>query len=133
MDKKIIRSNYLEIIEAHKLLIKANKHKIPKYFEDLYDDTTDELNRKLNEYKKSGLVGIKYYNLLDSVGKFINKHDIDISAIKKSTIDKINNHCRLNVLNKARFSELEDEISDDNEDEISDNDNNNNNNEKNRK
>ena len=45
MDKEIIRSNYLEIIEAHKLLIKANNHKIPKYFEDLYDDTTDELNR----------------------------------------------------------------------------------------
>ena len=139
MDKKIIRSNYLEIIEAHKLLIKANKHKIPKYFEDLYNDTTDELNRKLNTYEKSGLLGIKYYNLLDSTGKFINKHDIDISATKKSTIDKINNHCRLNVLNKACFSEPEDEISDDNEneisdddeDEISDDDNNNNSNEKN--
>ena len=81
MDKKIIRSNYLETIEAHKLLIKANKYKIPKYFEYLYDDTTNELNRKLNEYDKSGLLGIKYYNLLDSVGKFINKHDTDISAI----------------------------------------------------
>ena len=100
-----------------------------------YDDTTDELNRKLNEYEKSGLLGIKYYNLLDSVGKFINKHGIDISTIKESIIDKINNHCRLNVLNKACFSEPEDEISDDNEDkinddnkdEISDNDNNNNN------
>ena len=97
-----------------------------------YDDTTDELNRKLNEYEKSGLLGIKYYNLLGSVGKFINKHGIDISTIKESIIDKINNHCRLN---KACFSEPEDEISDDNEDkinddnkdEISDNDNNNNN------
>ena len=46
MHTKIIRSNCLEIIEAHKLLIKANKRKIAKYFEDLYDDTTDELNRK---------------------------------------------------------------------------------------
>ena len=102
-------------------------------------DTTNELNRKLNEYEKSGLLGIKYYNLLDSIGKFINKYDIDISTIKKSTIDKINDHCRLNVLNKACFSEAEDEISndnedeisDDNEDEISDDDNDNNNNEKN--
>ena len=105
----------------------------------MYDDTADKLNRKVNEYQKSGLLGIKYYNLLGIVGKFINKHDIDISAIKKSTIDKINNHCRLNLLNKACFSEPEDEISDDNEDEISadnedkisDDDNNNNNNEKN--
>ena len=129
--KKIIRSNYLEIIEAHKLLIKANKHKIPKYFEDLYDATTDELNHKLNEYEKNGLLGVKYYNLSDSLGKFINKHDIDINAIKISTIDKINNHCRLNVLNKACFSEPEDEISDDNKNEISDDDNNNNNNENN--
>ena len=105
----------------------------------MYDDTSDELNRKLNKYEKSGLLGTKYYNLLDSVGKFINKHDIDISAIRKSTIDKINNNCRLNVLHKACFSEPEDEISDDNEneisddkeDEISDDDNNNNSNEKN--
>ena len=113
----------------------------------MYDDVTDELNRKLNNYEKSSLLGIKYYNLLDSVGKFINKHNIDISAIKKSSIEKNNNHCRLNVLNKACFSEPEDEISDDNEneisddnenkisddneDEISDDDNNNNNNEKN--
>ena len=88
MDKKI-RSNYLEIIEAHKLLIKVNKHKIPKYFEDLYDDTTDKLNRKLNEYEKSGLLGIKYYNLLDSVGKFINKHDIDIAALKNQQLIKL--------------------------------------------
>ena len=101
----------------------------------MYDDTTDELNRKLNKYEKSGLLGTKYYNLLDSIGKFTNRHGIDISAIKKSTINKINNHCRLNVLNKACLSEPEDEISgdnenkisDDNEDEISDDDNNNNN------
>ena len=86
----------------------------------MYDDVTDELNRKLNNYEKSSLLGIKYYNLLDSVGKFINKHNIDISAIKKSSIEKNNNHCRLNVLNKACFSEPEDEISDDNENEISD-------------
>ena len=103
----------------------------------MYDDTTNELNRKLNKYEKSGLLGIKYHNLLDSVGKFINKHDIDISAIKKTTIDKINNHCKLNALNKACFSEPEDEISDDNENEISDDnedkisDDDNNNNEKN--
>ena len=89
MDKKIIRSNYLEIIEAHKLLIKANKHKIPKYFEDLYDDTTDELNHKLNEYEKSGLLGIKYYNLLVSVGKFINKYDIDIASLKNQQLIKL--------------------------------------------
>ena len=101
-------------------MIKGNKHKIPKYFKDFYDDTTHELNRKLNEYEKSSLLVIKYYNRLDSVGKFINKYDIDISTIKESIINKINDHCRLNVLNKACFSESEDEINDDNEDEISD-------------
>ena len=126
MDKKIIRNNYLEIIEIHKLLIEENKHKISKYFEDFYYDTTNKLNCKLNEYEKSGLLDIKYYILLDSVGKFINKYDIDISTIKKSTIDKVIDHCRLNVLNKACFSEPEDEINDDNEDEISDDGNNNN-------
>ena len=63
MDKKIIRSNYLKIIEVQKRLIKANKHRIPKYFENLYDDTTDKLNRKLNDYEKSGLLGIKYHDL----------------------------------------------------------------------
>ena len=100
MDKNIIKNNYLEIIEAHKLLIKEIKHKIPNYFEDFYDDTTDELNHKLNEHEKSSLLDIKYYSLSDSVGKFINKYDIDICTIKKSTVDKINDHCRLSVLNK---------------------------------
>ena len=139
MDKKIMRRDYLEIIDRIIELIKANKRKILKYFEDFYDDTTDELNCKLKEYEKSGLLGIKYYNLLDSIGKFVNKYDIDYNTIKESIINKINDHCRLNVLNKACFSEPEDEINDDNEDErsddneneINDDDNNNNNNEKN--
>ena len=131
MDNKIIKSNYLEIIKAYKLLIKANIEIIPKLYKNFYDRRTDELNSELNEYEKSGLLGIKYYNLLDSVRKFINKYNIDISTIKESIVNKINDNCRLNVLNKACFSEPEDEINDDNEDEINDDDNNNNNNEKN--
>ena len=123
----MIRSDFSKIIEAHKLLIKANKHKVLKYFEDFYDDTNDELNDRLNDYEANNLLRIKYYNLLDSVGKFINKYDIDISIIKKPTIDKINDHCRLDVLKRVCFSEPEDEINDDDEDEIDDDDNNNNN------
>ena len=126
MDKKII-SDFSKIIEAHKLLNNTNKHKIPKYFQDFYDDTNDELNDKLNDYEANNLLHIKYYNLLDSVGKFINKYDIDISIIKKSKIDKINDHCRLDALKKVCLSEPEDEINDENEDEIDDTDNNNNN------
>ena len=139
MDNKIIKSNYLEIIKAYKLLIKANIKIIPKLYKNLYDCRTDELNSELNEYEKSGLLGTKYYNLLDSIGKFVNKYNIDIRTIKESIVNKVNDHCRLNVLNKACFSEPEDEINDDNEDEINDDnedeinddDNNNNNNEKN--
>ena len=61
----------------------------------------------------------------------MNQYDIDISTIKESINNKINDHCTFNVLNKACSSEPEDEINDDNEDEINDDDNNNNNNEKN--
>ena len=28
-------NNYLSVIQAHKLLIKANMHKLPKYFEHM--------------------------------------------------------------------------------------------------
>ena len=89
MDEKIIRSNYLETIEAHKLLIKANKQKIPKYFENLYDDTTDELNRKLNKYEKSGLLVTKYYNLIDSTGKFIKKMILILAPLKNQQLIKL--------------------------------------------
>ena len=108
-------SNYLHVIKAHKLLIKVNKLKLPKYFENFHDDTDDELNDKLNTYKKDGLLGVKYYDLLNSVGKFINKYDIDVSTVKKSTLDLINSYCRIKVLNKPCFSERDDET-----DEIND-------------
>ena len=109
-----IKSNFFEIINSHKQLIKINKDKIPKHLlGDFYDDTIEQL--KINWYK-GDLLLIKYHILLDDVGKFINRYDIDISRIKKSTINKISEHCRLNALKKAAFSEPEDsdeEIEDD--------------------
>ena len=118
MDKETIKSNYLKVVKAHKLLIKANKDQTPTYFEDFYDD----IDNKLNYYKKNGLLYVKYYDLLDSVGKFINKYEIDISIIKTSTIIIINDHCRLRALHKISFSEPEDEMDeiDDEMDEIED-------------
>ena len=122
-------SNYLRVIQGHKLLIRANIHKLPKYFEYMYDDTDNELNDELNTYKKDGIINEKYYSLLESVGKFINKYDIDVSVVKKSTLDLINSYCRIKSLNKACFSEPEeinDEINEtddetDDESEINDN------------
>ena len=122
-------SNYLRVIQGHKLLIRANIHKLPKYFEYMYDDTDNELNDELNTYKKDGIINEKYYSLLESVGKFINKYDIDVSVVKKSTLDLINSYCRIKNLNKACFSEPEeinDEINEtddetDDESEINDN------------
>ena len=112
MDNKSIKKDYLEIVTDYKSLINVNKHKIPKYFENL-DHDIDDINNTLNDYEKSGLLYIKYYDLLNSIGKFINKYEIDISTIKKSTINKINHYHRLHALNKACFSEPEDEINSD--------------------
>ena len=64
----------------------------------------------LNDYEKSGLLEIKYYDLLEEIGTFINKYEIDTRTIKKSTINKINYHHRLHALNKPCFREPEDEI-----------------------
>ena len=105
-------TNYLRIIQAHKLLIKANMHKLPKYFEHMYNNIDDELNDELTMYKKEGIINGKYYSLLESVAKFINKYDLDVSIIKKSILNLINSYCRIKSLNKACFSEPE-EISDD--------------------
>ena len=104
-------TNYLRVIQAHKLLIKANMHKLPKYFEHMYDNTDDELNDIINKYKKEGIINGKYYSLLESVGKFINKYGIDVSIVKKSTLSLINRYYRIKSLNKTCFSEPE-EISD---------------------
>ena len=79
-----------------------------------------ELDDKLNTYKKDGLLNAKYYDLLNSVGKFINKYDIDVSIIKKSTVDLINSYYRLTVLNKVCFTEPEGEINDEINGEIND-------------
>ena len=123
-------SNYLRVIQGHKLLIRANIHKLPKYFEYMYDDTDNELNDELNTYKKDGIINGKYYSLLESVGKFINKYDIDVSVVKKSTLDLINSYCRIKSLNKACFSEPEEindeinETNDETDDESEINDNN---------
>ena len=59
-------NNYLSVIKAHKLLIKANMNKLPYYFEDMYDSTDDELKDELITYKK-GIINGKYYGLLESV------------------------------------------------------------------
>ena len=95
----------------HKLLIRANIHKLPDHFEHMYDNTNDELIDKINEYKSEGMINAKYNILLESIAKFINKYDLDVSIIKKSTLDVINNYHRIRSLNKPCFSKPE-EISD---------------------
>ena len=54
-------------------------------------------------------MGAKYYSLLDGIGKFINEHEIDISSVNKSTINKINEYCRIRSLTEACFSKPEDD------------------------
>ena len=100
-------NNYLSVIRAHKLLIKAKMNKLPKYYEHMYDSTDDELKDELTTYKKEGIINGKYYGLLESVAKFINKYDRDVSIVKNSTLSLINNYCRIKSLNKARFSDVE--------------------------
>ena len=123
----MITTNYLSVVEAHKLLIRANIHKLPDYYEHMYDSTEDELIDELNEYKREGMINAKYYDLLESVAKFININDLDISIVKKSTLNLINNYHKIRSLNKICFSKLE-EISNKKvyesktDNEISDND-----------
>ena len=100
-------NNYLSVIRAHKLLIKANMNKLPKYIEHMNDSTDDELKDELTTYKKEGIINGKYYGLLESVAKFINKYDLDTSIVKNSTLSLINDYCRIKSLNKACFSEPE--------------------------
>ena len=100
-------NNYLSVIQAHKLLIRANMKKLPDYFEHMYDSTDDEIKDELTTYKKQGIINGKYYGLLESVAKFINKYDLDVSIVKNSTLSLINNYCRIKSLNKAFFSEPE--------------------------
>ena len=70
-------SNYLSVIRAHKLLIKANMNKLPKYLEHMYGSTDDELKDELTTYKKEDIINGKYYGLLENVARFINKYDLD--------------------------------------------------------
>ena len=100
-------NNYLSVIQAHKLLIKANMKKLPEYFEDMYNSADDEIKDELIAYKKEGIINGKYYGLLESVARFINKYDLDVSIVKKSTLSLINNYHRIKSLNKACFSESE--------------------------
>ena len=118
----MVLANYLDIAE---LLIKVNMNKLPNYYEHMYDCTNDELIDELKEYQKEFIINAKYYGLLESVAKLINKVDLDISIIKKSTLKLINDYHRIRTLNKIYYSEPE-EISDnddddDDDDEISDN------------
>ena len=128
----MIITNYLYVVEAHKLLIRANMHKLPDYYEHICDSTEDELIDELNEYNREGMVNAKYYDLLESVAEFINRNDLDISIVKKSILNLINNYHRTRSLNKICFckpeeisnknvyeSKTDNEISD-NESEISD-------------
>ena len=94
-------NNYLSVMQAHKLLIKANMNKLPEYFEHMYDSTDDELKDELTTYKKECIINGKYYSLLENVARFINKYDLDVSIVKKSTLNLINNYCRIKSLNKA--------------------------------
>ena len=100
-------NNYLSVIRAHKLLIKANINKLPEYFKHMYDSANDEIKDELITYKKEGIINGKYYGLLESVARFINKYDLDVSIVKKSTLSLINNYHRIKSLNKACFSEPE--------------------------
>ena len=100
-------NNYLSVIRAHKLLIKANINKLPEYFKHMYDSTDDEIKDELIMYKKEGIINGKYYGLLESVARFINKYDLDVSIVKKSTLSLINNYHRIKSLNKACFSKPE--------------------------
>ena len=100
-------NNYLSVIRAHKLLIKANMNKLPKYFEHMYDSTDDELKDELTTYKKDGIINGKYYGLLESAARFINKYDLDTSIVKNSTLSLINKYHRIKSLNKACFNEPE--------------------------
>ena len=126
MDKEI-KSNFVEVIDAHKQLIKFNQDKIPKHFlsDDFnYEDTIENLNK---DVYKGDFLKLKYYDLLNIVGKFISRFDIDISCIKKSTVNKINKECRLDALKKVVFSEPEDETDEtddnyDNDDDETDDD-----------
>ena len=100
-------NNYLSVIRTHKLLIKANMNKLPKYFEHMYDSADDELKDELTTYKKEGIINGKYYGLLESVARFINEYDLDTSIVKNSALSLINKYHRIKSLNKACFSELE--------------------------
>ena len=118
----MVFANYLDVVAAHKLLIKVNMNKLPNYYGHMYDSTNDELTDELKEYQKEGMVNAKYYGLLESVARLINKFDLDVSIIKKSVLKLINNYHRIRSLNKICYSEPEeiyhdDEISDEIDDE----------------
>ena len=101
-------NNYLSVIRAHKLLIRANMNKLPEYYEHMYDSNDEnELKDELTMYKKEGIINGKYYGLLESVAKFINKYDLDTSIVKKTTLSLINKYRRIKSLNKACLSDVE--------------------------
>ena len=141
--KKEIKSNFFEIIDAHRLLIKLNQDELNEtdtkiylpidlsnnddslsdnddnlsdnddnlsdndlldefYNDDALDDDDlfdngdlsgdfyDDMIKELkNDEYKSNVLMLKDYDLLDRVGKFINKYDIDISCLKNQKLIKL--------------------------------------------
>ena len=79
-------NNYLSVIRAHKLLIKANMNKLPDYFEHMYDSTDDELKDELTTYKKESIINGKYYGLLENVAKFIISMILMLALLKNQCL-----------------------------------------------
>ena len=42
MDNKTIEKDYREIVKTYQSLIKVNKDKLPKYFENMFDDDIED-------------------------------------------------------------------------------------------
>ena len=74
-------NNYLRVIQAHKLLIKANIHKLPKYFEHMYDNT-DELNDTITTYKKEGIINGKYYSRYKALQNLLTSTTLTLALLK---------------------------------------------------
>ena len=110
---------YLKVYKVYTTLIEENVNKIPKY----YENTTDIMEKELEVKDYKSLIFEKYYNLLDEVGKYINKYEINIANVKNSIIDNIDKYHRLHSLHKPCFSKPEDELIENNDNSNENNDN----------
>ena len=98
MNNETIKNNYLKVARAHIKLIKANTSKFSNYFKLLDEDNNKNIRLKI--YEKNKILNFKYYNLLSSIGKFINKYNINVDEIDKSTINLINYYQKIYSSNK---------------------------------